>query len=86
MLRKIILNEEDFKKWPFTVSKVTVIIIGTKLMVISRGSFYALNGSSEVSSLCKDINRIWRDNPEIPGTKISLSEVINFSIKKLKGN
>jgi len=45
-----------------------------------NGIKYALNGMASQSGY-SDINAIWRNNPQIPGTKISIGEFIQTALK-----
>lgn len=74
--------EQHIGKWPFTVDKVKVAQDGVSLIVIVNSTAYALNGVAQKHY--RKINEIWKDNPDIPGTKVSLTDIIKFSEEKLK--
>ncbi len=75
------IKKNDFTEWPFIPDEVEIKREDHTIVVIYDGQKYALNGVA--LKKYQKINKIWLDNPEIPGTKISLGEVINFSIKNL---
>lgn len=72
-------------EWPFTVNSGVVKCIndnGTKLAVFeSEGTEYQLNGAAK-SRGYTDISTIWKDNPDIPGTKISVGPMIQLALSQ----
>lgn len=61
--------------WPLTVDRVQVFCTGNGGIVVADGAQrYALNGAAQ--SQAPAINPIWKDNPEIPGTKINIAPLI----------
>lgn len=69
----LILKSKDFKKWPFTNNIVQIQKKGFELYVISDKIKYNLNGAANKG---EPLENIWLDNPEIPGTKISISPIL----------
>lgn len=77
-INEIELNKKDFenkgKKWPFTTPSVTIKKNGLSIYAVtSNRKKYLLNG---VGSGFKPLKEIWLDNPDIPGTKISIHSMI----------
>ena len=80
-MKKILLTKKSQgNKWPFNVDAV-IIKKGSMgdLYVIANGVKYNLNG---VAKKGVDIYPIWMDNPEIWGTKKSLSPIFNACKEK----
>ncbi|WP_417811042.1 DUF2511 domain-containing protein [Thalassospira alkalitolerans] len=72
-------SDQFGKRWPFTVQKGIVDCKPPQSAIfITNGKSYQLNGSA-MSAGYPPIDPIWRDNPEIPGTKISLGEMIRLA-------
>ena len=69
----MILKKEDFGSWPFNGSPVKIKSSGESLYVVFRGREYNLNG---VAIEGEPLEKIWLDNPDIPGTKISISPIM----------
>jgi hypothetical protein len=78
----IFVRNTDFgNRWPFTVTHGYLDCIGGSKIFRSDLTEYGLNGLA-VSKGYKSIDLIWKDNPEIPGTKINISEMINIACSK----
>ncbi|MFT6908850.1 MAG: hypothetical protein ACJAS1_005557 [Oleiphilaceae bacterium] len=82
-------------KWPLTVKSGTLSckqIPGVKygqLVTFTTGQdTYALNGTArghaKKRGWIEDITPIWKDNPEIFGTKIDIGSLINSGLKLCK--
>ena len=81
-IRELQWEELNLGVWPCTTDYIKIIKEGRNLVVEDRfGTKYALNGVAEKKY--RKINEIWRSNPEIPGTKMSLTPMIDFAISKL---
>ncbi|WP_421722554.1 DUF2511 domain-containing protein [Alloalcanivorax xenomutans] len=68
--------------WPFTFEAGEIQCqerMGVALKT-DDGALYALNGTGTGVSLNSD-STVWKDNPEIPGTKVSLSSMINYALE-----
>lgn len=80
---KIILKKSQFgEKWPFLPEKVKVVIKNKAAYIVNNDVKYNLNGIASNQNIGIDLNPIWEDNPEIPGTKKSLSKIFMFLMDK----
>lgn len=76
--------------WPFTVDQGTLSCYRGKAIIFTAdGKTYALNGAAQsvgqgLGYTWQRINAIWRDNPEIPGTKVPITGLINAGLKLCK--
>ncbi len=64
------------KEWPLTISKGTIYSASGGKLVLAvtdqRGTtVYGLNGSA-ITGGASDLFPIWKDNPEVPGLKLSM--------------
>ncbi|MBL0703212.1 MAG: DUF2511 domain-containing protein [Sulfurospirillum sp.] len=81
-----LIKKEDYgKNWAFTVDKV---YIGCEselpFVVVKLGDLpYGLTGHS-ARMFNRNINPIWRDDPKIKGTKVSLSPFIKKALSFCK--
>ena len=73
MKNVLILKKRDFFRWPFSSDIVQIQKKGYGLSVIINKKKYNLNGAATKG---EPLENIWLDNPEIPGTKISISRVL----------
>lgn len=69
----LILKKKDFKSWPFSVDMIFIEKKDYALYIITEKIKYNLNG---VAKEGEPLEKIWLDNPEIPGTKISISPIM----------
>ncbi len=70
--------------WPFTVSSGSVDCVnGAGAVFESAGVTYQLNGPAKTLGYAA-IDPIWKDNPDIPGTKVSLATVIEMALDACK--
>ena len=66
--------------WPLTVSEARVVLIGSYVAILhTEGKTYALNGTAQSRGYAP-IDPIWRDNPDIPGTKVSIGPLIQLAL------
>ncbi len=83
------------KKWPLTVESGTLkceqipgVRYGQLVTFTSGEEIYALNGTAKGHAKkrgwVKEIAPIWRDNPEIPGTKIYIGTLIDSGLELCK--
>lgn len=73
--------------WPFTVDKGTLKCSGGLVTFAVGNKTYAVNGSAKTKGRAigwVDVAEIWRNNPAIPGTKISISPVISQGLDLCK--
>lgn len=76
-----ISREEYGENWPFTVDSGRLECWrGPAAVFVTDGTVYQLNGVAKQMGHAP-IDPIWRDNPAIPGTKISLGPVIQRALK-----
>lgn len=81
----MVINRDDLgDDWPFVVDSVVIKRRGTTALHVRPGpphkiKIYALNGSAKTHLGLPEMDgQIWADNPEIPGTKKSLSPLFRF--------
>jgi hypothetical protein len=69
--------EADGRTWPLTVESGTLACErGTEIVFTADGTTYAVNGSALAAGDKPEIDAIWADNPEIPGSKVNISDLI----------
>lgn len=76
----ILVSREEFgDEWPFTVESGRVDCRqGGAAVFIVDNWVYQLNGVAAQKGYA-DLAPIWRDNPDIPGTKISVGPMIRLA-------
>lgn len=76
------VSEANFDgDWPLTVSEGKIRCgDGAALLFSAKGKAYALNGVASQQGYEK-IDPIWRTNPKIPGSRISLRDLIDMASK-----
>lgn len=88
--RETLRRSEFGSKWPLSVDEGTVVCIQDAGRVViffeSDGTRYAVNGTSKGPTTMarfrlQRINDIWLDNPELPGTKISIGPVLDAGLR-----
>jgi hypothetical protein len=68
--------------WPLTVDRGIVDCVPPSAAVFRHGGVeYQLNGAA-ASRGYASIDPIWRDNPRIPGTKVSLGPLIQLALRQ----
>lgn len=73
-----ITEKEYGENWPFTVSSGSLECRRAHdVVLVSDGKVYALNGKARGNKSYRDFNEIWRDNPEFPGSKVPLGDIIS---------
>ena len=73
------VDSANLNPWPFTVQSGTLICINDGVTFTAPdGAVYAINGTALTEGKWRDIREsdIWADNPDAPGSKIDISEVI----------
>ncbi|MFI8482986.1 DUF2511 domain-containing protein [Pseudomonas sp. NPDC078700] len=87
---QLISAENYGKEWPFTVEEMHLMCLPGNAVVVSdpeSGVMYPLNGiaSSKARQLALEpLAEVWRDNPENPGAKVSVSRFIDEGLKLCK--
>jgi uncharacterized protein DUF2511 len=72
-------------KWPFTVESGTVrCLTGTRIVFVTGGLVYAVNGTARGSKQYLDVATIWKDNPEIAGAKMDVGPIIALGLSLCK--
>ena len=78
-----LISAEDFgDAWPFTFEEAYVACHAGRAVTVmdaESGRMYPLNGAAKgkASALgLDDLDTVWLDNAEIPGTKVSVGPVI----------
>ncbi|ASK18374.1 DUF2511 domain-containing protein [Halomonas sp. N3-2A] len=73
---ELVTKDEFGENWPFTVDEGRIECREAGALVFVRGEFeYQLNGTASQLGYTS-INSIWRWNPDIPGTRISITPII----------
>ncbi|MEE2566623.1 DUF2511 domain-containing protein [Hyphobacterium marinum] len=71
--------------WPFTVDSGRLSCRAPRqALFYANGRTYPLNGAASARSMdhgYASLDRIWRDNPDIPGTKISVGPMISRALE-----
>lgn len=80
------VTESQFgNEWPLTVDSGFISCLnegGTKLALFEHnGQTYQLNGAAQ-SRGYMSVNSIWKDNPNIPGAKMSIAPLINSALNE----
>lgn len=80
------LPHTAFDPWPYSVTGDVLCINQDAQMqhVVLRssdGQVYAINGTAQSSGKYLDPHHLWMDNPAIPGTKISVRNVISRGLE-----
>jgi hypothetical protein len=69
--------------WPFTVSEGTLTCTNLRgleaLTLTSNGITYALNEAAKGAGSYPAIDPIWRADPDVPGSRINIAEVIDHA-------
>jgi Protein of unknown function (DUF2511) len=73
------ISQAEFgDKWPFTVASGRLECVPpSKVIFHAGGTTYAVNGMASSDKRYREIRPIWKDNPEIPGTKINIGPIID---------
>jgi hypothetical protein len=87
-----LLDAADYgEAWPFTGEEMHLLCMPGNAVVASdpeTGRMYPLNGtaSGQATRLgLEPLGAVWLDNPEIPGTKISVGPFIERGLALCKG-
>ncbi|WP_420714692.1 DUF2511 domain-containing protein [Mycobacterium sp. Aquia_213] len=68
--------------WPLTVGEGTLACekLGAHLRRVTfttGGAIYRVNGTAKAAHKYAHLDQIWRDNPDIPGTKINIGPLLD---------
>lgn len=87
-----LVSAEDYgADWPFRGEEMHLLCLAGNAVVASdpeSGRMYPLNGvaSGQAERLgLEPLEAVWRDNPEIPGTKVSVGPFIKRGLALCKG-
>lgn len=67
--------------WPFTVNEAQLGCDPPGIVVTLDGNSYALNGTAQDMGHPKLPRRLWLDDPNFEGLKVSVSDVMNAAFK-----
>lgn len=76
--------------WPFTVAEMHLQCLPGSAVVVTdveTGLMYPLNGTAKAKAnqlALEPIDKVWRDNPTIPGTKVSIGPVLDQGLQLCK--
>lgn len=79
---QLISAEASGDAWPFTLAELHLQCLPGRAVVVmdvESGAMYAVNGHANAKARAlalEPLEKIWRDNPAIPGTKVSIGPVI----------
>lgn len=86
-----LISAEDFgDAWPFTAEEMHLQCLPGNAVVVSdaeTGAMYPLNGPAQNRARAlalEPLDKVWRDNPAIPGTKVSVGPVIEQGLQLCK--
>lgn len=77
----LISAEASGEAWPFTVAELHLQCLPGRAVVVmdvESGTMYPLNGPANAKARAlalEPLEKIWRENPAIPGTKVSIGPV-----------
>ena len=73
--------------WPFAVDRVVLRCEGASgsgsVIVTAGGKEYGVNGTAQAEYPAFD--PIWKKNPDVPGTKVNISEVLDLGLALCDG-
>lgn len=83
-----LLDAEDYGlQWPFTMPEAYLMCLdGNAIAAMDpeSGVMYAVNGAANSKAkrlALEPLNSVWRENPELPGTRISVSTMIDKGLQ-----
>jgi len=86
-----LINEDQFgADWPFTKSEMHLSCLpgnAVVVMDVDTAAMYPVNGPANQQAKrrgMEPLNNVWRDNPEIAGTKVSISPVLERGLRLCK--
>lgn len=87
---QLISAEQFGAGWPFTVEEMHLTCFPGNALVVSdaeTGVMYPLNGVAKAKAGAlglEPIDKVWREDPDIAGAKLSLGPVIEQGLKLCK--
>lgn len=87
---QLISAEQFGDGWPFTVEEMHLSCFPGSVLVVSdaeTGVMYPLNGTAKAKAGAlglEPIEKVWRDDPDIAGAKVSLGAVIEQGLPLCK--
>jgi hypothetical protein len=87
---QLISAEASGEAWPFTVAEMHLQCLPGRAVVVTdaeTGVMYPLNGTAKAKALAlamEPIDKVWRDDPTIPGTKVSIGPLIEQGLQLCK--
>jgi hypothetical protein len=81
-MKKKLRKSQFGDKWAFTIDKATFKIEkGNAIYMYDGSTKYAFNGIARNKKDALELDSVWLDNPEIPGTKKSLQPIFNVLLE-----
>jgi len=79
---EILITKEQYgDEWPFTVKQGVLSCENVSEVVLTAdGVSFAINGTAKSAKKYQAVERIWADNPAIPGTKKSVGGIIKSGL------
>jgi hypothetical protein len=78
----VAVKRSDFgDDWPLTVEQGTLRCEGDAVTFNDGETVYAVNGTAKTRKSGVDIDPIWADNPDIPGTKRNIGVLIDRGLE-----
>lgn len=79
---EILITQEQYgDEWPFTVKQGVLSCENVSEVVLTAdGVSFAINGTAKSAKKYQAVERIWADNPAIPGTKKSVGGIIKSGL------
>jgi hypothetical protein len=84
---QLISAEASGEAWPFTLAELHLQCLPGRAVVVmdvESGAMYPVNGHANAKARAlalEPLEKIWRDNPAIPGTKVSIGPVIDQGLQ-----
>lgn len=79
---EILITKEAYgDEWPFTVEQGILSCENVSEVVLTvDGVSFAINGTAKSTKKYQPVEKIWADNPAIPGTKKSVGDIIKSGL------
>jgi hypothetical protein len=80
----LVTREQFGEKWPLTVDRAYVgCVIGRLALIKINGKTYGLTGAARAQGY-PPLDNLWRDNPDLPGAKVTISPLTELALKQCK--